>query len=320
MNKSKKKISIITPCYNEEGSVLECYNKVKEIFKNNLQNYNYEHIFADNFSNDNTIKILKEICKKDTNVKVILNSRNFGVFRSTFNAIRRSSGDAVIPKLDADLQDPPKLIISFIDNWEKGHEVIAGRRSDRKENFLMKNIRRLYYRIITLISDFHIPPDVGEYQLIDRKVVKALLSFDDYNPYIRGMIANCGFETKIINYTQEKRYSGKTKFNLFSYIGIFFNAAISFSHFPMRLAVFLGFTLSLSSISYSIYLILRYILFELRLENAGIMTLLVAQFFFSGVILLFLGLLGEYVVAVHSQVRKGPIVFERELINFNETN
>jgi len=184
----------------------------------------------------------------------------------------------------------------------------------------MKNVRKIFYRIITLISDFYIPPDVGEYQLIDRKVVKALLSFDDYNPYIRGMIANCGFETKIINYTQEKRYSGKTKFTLFSYLSIFFNAITSFSHFPMRVSIFIGSILSILSISYSAYLTTMYLFFDLRLENKGIMTLLVVQFFFSGIILLFLGLLGEYVGAIHSQVRKGPLVFERELINFDDNN
>ena len=315
---NKKKISIITPCYNEQNSIEKCYNSVKKIFDEDLVNLKYEHIFADNFSTDDTILILRKLAEKDKNVKIILNSRNFGIFRSTFNAIKRAKGDAVISKLDADLQDPPELIIEFIKLWKKGFKVIAGRRKDREENFIMKNIRKIYYRIITFISNFHIPPDVGEYQLLDKQVVKALLKFDDYNPYIRGMIANCGFETKIVDYKQAKRFAGKSKFNFFSYFDIFLNGVISFSHFPMRIAIFTGFLFAILSISYSVYLFILYIFFNLRLENAGIMTLLVALFFFSGVILFFLGMLGEYVSAIHAQVRKGPLVFERELINFDE--
>jgi len=313
----KKTISIITPCFNEDSCIEDCYNKIKLLFDTKLVDYNYEHIFSDNFSTDKSIEILKKIAKKDKKVKIILNSRNFGVFRSSFNAIKRSSGDAVIPMFDADLQDPPELIIEFIKHWNSGYNVVAGKRKDREENFIMSNIRKIYYRIISLIAEFHIPPDVGEYQLLDRKVVNALLKFDDYNPYIRGMIANCGFETKIVKYIQAKRFSGKSKFNIFSYFNIFLNGFISFSHVPMRISIYIGFILSISSIIYSLYLLLESFIFDHKLANPGIMTLLVAVFFFSGVILLFLGLLGEYVSAIHSQVRKGPIVFERELINFD---
>jgi len=312
-----KTISIITPCFNEEDCIEECYNKIKNLFDNQLTEFNYEHIFSDNYSTDKTIEILKRLSKNDKRVKIILNSRNFGVFRSSFNAITRASGDAVIPMLDADLQDPPELIIDFIKFWKEGYRVVAGKRKERKENFIMRNVRKIYYRIISSIAEFHIPLDVGEYQLLDRKVVDALLKFDDYNPYIRGMIANCGFETKIIKYIQAKRFSGKSKFNLLSYINIFLNGLISFSHVPMRISIYIGFILALMSIFYSIYLFILAFFYNIELANAGIMTLLVAVFFFSGVILLFLGLLGEYVSAIHSQVRKGPIVFERELINFD---
>jgi len=311
----KKTISIITPCFNEENCIEECYNKIKLLFEKDLIDYDYEHIFTDNYSTDKTVEILKKIAKKDKRIKIILNSRNFGVYRSCFNAIIRSSGDAVIPMFDADLQDPPELIIEFIKHWNAGYKVVAGRRKEREENFIMRNIRKIYYRIITLLAEFYIPPDVGEYQLIDRIAVNALLKFDDYNPYIRGMIANCGFETKIVKYVQAKRFAGKSKFNLLSYINIFFNGLISFSHVPMRISIIIGFTLALASICYSIYLFILAFFFEIA--TAGIMTLLVALFFFSGVILLFLGMLGEYVSAIHSQVRKGPLVFERELINFN---
>ena len=313
-----KQISILTPCFNEEQCIEECYKRIKKLFENELSDFDYEHIFADNYSTDRTIEILKIVASNDKRVKVILNSRNFGIFRSTFNAIKRSSGDAVIPKFDADLQDPPELIKEFVKFWEKKYNVVAGRRKDREENFIMKNIRKIYYRIIANISEFYIPPDVGEYQLLDRKVVNALLQFDDYNPYIRGLIANCGFETKIIDYTHAKRFMGKSKYNLFSYFNIFLNSIVSFSIIPMRIAVYFGFLLSTISIIYSLYLFSLPIFFDKKLENAGIMTLLVAVFFFSGIIIFFLGILGEYISAIHSQVRKGPHVFEREIINFDE--
>ena len=230
--------------------------------------YDYEHIFSDNFSTDKTIEILKNIAKKDKNVKIILNSRNFGVFRSSFNAIIRSSGDAIIPMLDADLQDPPELIIDFIKHWNSGFKVVAGKRKDREENIVMRNIRKIYYRIITAIAEFYIPPDVGEYQLLDRDVVNALLKFDDYNPYIRGMIANCGFETKIIKYVQVKRFSGKSKFNLFSYINIFLNGFTSFSQVPMRISIYIGLILAVLSIFYSLYLLLIAFFFDIELSQS----------------------------------------------------
>ena len=174
----KKKITIITPCFNEEGCIEECYNKIKLLFENDLIDYDYEHIFTDNYSTDKTIEILKRIAEKDKRIKIILNSRNFGVYRSCFNAIIRSSGDAVIPMFDADLQDPPELIIEFIKHWNAGYKVVAGKRKERKENFIMRNIRKIYYRIITLMAEFYIPPDVGEYQLIDRIAVNALLKLN----------------------------------------------------------------------------------------------------------------------------------------------
>ncbi len=313
-----KKISIITPCFNESENILHCYKEVKKVFEKKLNNYKYEHIFSDNCSDDNSYEILKNIAKKDKNIKVIINSRNFGIFRSTFNAIRRASGHAVVPKMDVDMQDPPELIIKFIQYWEKGYDVVSGRRSKRKENFFMKILRKLFYRIIYIVSEFHVPKDVGEYQLLDRKVINALMQFDDYNPYIRGLIAKCGYETKIIDYTQNRRLKGKSKFNIFGYIDIFINGLISFSNIPMRISMFIGIIIAMASIIYSIYLFSLPIFFGITLENQGIMTILVAIFFFFGIVFIFLGILGEYVSAIHSQVRKGPIVFEKEIINFQK--
>lgn len=314
--KSKKIISIITPCYNEEDNIQECYQRVKDVFIENLVEYDYEHIFTDNFSTDNTVEILREIANGDKRVRVIINSRNFGVFPSTFNAIMRSSSDAVIPMLCADLQDPPELIPEFVRKWEQGFEVVAGDRRVREENLILRTLRRLYYRVVTTISDFYIPPNVGEFQIIDKVVVDALRKFDDYNPYIRGMIANCGFNTAIIKYKHASRKRGKSKFNIFSYIDMSLNGIISFSRVPMRIAFFLGFLIAMMSIVWSLYLLIEAIVYGTRIAQPGIMSMLIGLFFFSGIILLFLGLLGEYISAIHSQVRKKPLVIEKETINF----
>jgi len=312
----KKLITIITPCFNEEKCIEKCYLEIKNLFKNKLSNYDYEHIFADNNSSDNTIAILKKICTIDDKVKLIINSRNFGVFKSTFNAISYSKGNAVIPMYDADLQDPAELIIDFIKYWEKGFKVVAGSRSDRFENFFMKNIRRIYYRIIKIFSTIDIYNDVGEYQLVDREIINSLLKFNDHNPYIRGMIASIGFDTKIIKYKHQKRIAGKSKFNIFQYFDIFLNGLISFSHLPMRVSIYIGFLISLTSIGYSIYLFCSSLFYGNIPDSPGIMTLLVGSFFLLGIILFFLGILGEYMSAIHSQVRKGPMVIEKEKINF----
>jgi len=314
--KKKKLISIISPSYNEEKNVVECYERVKIIFASNLSNYDYEHIFTDNSSTDKTISLLREISKKDKRVKVIINSRNYGVFPSTFNAIIRSTGDAIIPMLPVDLQDPPEIIPKFVKKWENGFQVVAGNREERDEGFILQNIRKLYYRIISKLSSFYIPPDVGEFQLIDRAVVNALSQFEDYNPYIRGMIASCGFNSTTIHYKHLKRQKGKSKFNLFSYFDTSLNAVISVSNVPMRIAFILGSIIAISSIIWALYLVIEVLFFGVNLAQPGIMSLLVGLFFFSGIILLFLGLLGEYISAIHSQVRKKPLVIEREKINF----
>lgn len=314
--KSRKLISIISPSFNEEGNIVECYKRVKKIFESDLNKYDYEHIFSDNCSTDNTVQLLREISKKDKRVKVIVNSRNYGVFPSTFNAILASSGDALVPMLPVDLQDPPEILPQFIKEWEDGYKVVAGNRKNRDEGFILRNIRRLYYYIITRLSNFDIPPDVGEFQLIDKDVVEALRNFEDYNPYIRGMIASCGFNSKTIYYKHLKRKEGKSKFTLFSYFDTSLNALISVSNIPMRISFYAGILISFLSIFWAVFILFKTLFLKELLAQPGITSLLIGLFFFNGVILLFLGLLGEYISAIHSQVRKKPLVIEKEKINF----
>lgn len=312
----KKIISIVSPCYNEEHNVRECYLTVKRIFENDLPNYDFEHIFSDNASTDNTVAALKEIAKNDKRVKIIVNSRNFGPFRSMFNALRSTSGDAVVPMLAVDLQDPPSLIPVMVEKWESGFEVVAGARKQRKEGLVMRIMRTIFYKIVSKLSDFDIPVNVGEFQLIDKVVVNALKQFDDSYPYIRGMIASCGFKSTILEYTWETRKKGKSKNKLYNLIDQALNGIISFTNVPLRLAIFLGLFISLLSILYSFIQLIINIVYFRDFSAPGIATLIVAIFFFAGVQLFFMGLLGEYIGAIHSQVRKRPLVLEKERINF----
>ena len=313
---NKKKISVISPCFNEELNVKECYKAVNAVFKEYLSDYDYEHIFTDNSSNDNTVNILRKIASDDKRVKVIVNSRNFGPLKSTFNGVLRSSGDAVLVMLAVDLQDPPELIPEFVKKWEEGFKIVAGSRREREEGIIMRNTRKLFYHLVLKLSYVSIPPYVGEFQLIDKVIVDKLREFDDYDPYIRGMIANCGYETIIIPYKWKSRKKGKSKLKLYQLFDIAFNGMISFSNVPMRGAIVLGTLISITSLTYAIIMLIINIIFYRIIAPPGIATLITALFFFSGVNLLFLGLLGEYICAIHSQVRKKPLVIEKETINF----
>jgi glycosyltransferase involved in cell wall biosynthesis len=318
MTTTRKVISIVTPCYNEQDNVADCYEAVKRVFAEALPEYDHEHVFCDNASTDGTVGVLRQLAARDPRVKVIVNARNFGPFCSTFNGLMSTTGDAVVVLLAADLQDPPELVVEFVRRWEEGHEVVYGIRQRREEGFLMHRVRRLYYWTVSKFADITIPPNVGEFQLIDRKVVEALRQFDDHYPYIRGMIANCGFRATGIAYTWKARKRGFSKNRLYHLIDQGLNGLVSFTKVPLRLCLLGGFTLAALSILYALVnLAIHLLWYGGGLAQPGIPTLIVALFFFSGVQMFFFGLLGEYMAAVHFQVRKRPLVIERERINFD---
>jgi glycosyltransferase involved in cell wall biosynthesis len=309
-----KTISIVSPCFNEEDNVEKCYQVVKSIFANELPSYHLEHIFVDNASTDHTVEILRKIVTKDASVKVIVNARNFGVDRSTFNGLRYATGDAIIGMLPVDLQDPPELIPEFVQHWENGIEVVAGARSNREESFAMRSMRKIFYRIVNSLADFEIPHDVGEFQLIDRKVLDAVLRHSDHHPYIRGIIASCGFKKLIIHYRWRARKSGLSKSNLLIYTDQALNGILTFTRVPIRICTFAGIIIAILCILFAILSICLYFL-NPDLAPRGTPTIIVAVCFLSGIQLIFIGLVGEYITSIHAQVRGGPLVVERERIN-----
>jgi len=314
-----KTISIISPCFNEAENVRACRDAVAALFASGgpLDGYRAEHIFADNASTDGTPDILREMAAGDPAMKVILNARNYGPFRSNFNALRQATGDAILVFLPADLQDPPEMIAEFVRLWEAGVEVVAGARENRQESFALRSCRGIFYRIVNLLSDVDIPLNVGEFQLIDRKVWQAVVEHDDHYPYIRGIIASVGFRRVIVPYTWVARKQGISKNNLPRLIDQALNGIFSFTNVPLRLCTFAGLTLSALSILYALTAVVLHFAMP-GVAPRGMTTVIVALFFLSGMQLAFIGILGEYVTSIHAQVRKRPLVVERERINMGE--
>ena len=237
-------ISVITPTRNEEANVATCHAAVAKVFAESLPNYTYEHIFADNGSTDQTRELLRGIARENANVRVILNSRNFGAEASMFNALRSTRGDAVMVMIPADLQDPAELLPTFVGHWEEGYRVVYGIRRRRDEHRVIFAMRQIFYRLVARMSDISIPVDVGEYQLIDRVVVEALRGFDDRRPYLRGMIASCGFKAKGFEYDVKRRVGGRSNLNLYRLVDIALNGLTAFSAAPLRVALFAGMALA----------------------------------------------------------------------------
>lgn len=313
----RKTISIVTPCFNEEENVREVYEKVEALFDGPLADYGLEYIFVDNASTDRTVEILREIAKQDTRVKLIVNSRNFGPTRSTYNGILATSGDATLLFLPADMQDPPDLLPRFVALWEQGNEIVYGIRATRSESLVMRSVRRVYYRLISATSRVQIPPDVGDFQLVDRKVIDAMRRTYDAFPYIRVMTFESGFRAVGVPYHWEARRKGVSKNRLVHLIDEGLNGLVTFTTVPLRMCLYAGFVVSFFSL---IYAVATFALALVRGSVAapGISTLIVAVFFFSGLQLFFMGLIGEYILAIYGQVRNKPLVIERERVNFEE--
>lgn len=312
-----KKITVITPCFNEEDNVEVCASELKKVMSEKLPTYEYEHIFADNASTDATLHILRELAAQDSCIRVISNSRNVGPFRNMWNAMKSATGDAVIPLLPADLQDPPTVIPELVKNWEQGFLVTYGVRANREESLMMRLARGTYYRIIKKFAAAVIPLNSGEFLLADKRVVESILEVDDQYPYIRGLIAQTGVKSASVPYTWVKRKRGKSKNSFISLVDQAINGFVSTSRVPARLALLGGFILSILGVGYAVFTAFLALTSETS-TPVGIPTIIVGIFLLGGIQLLFLGLIGEYILSIHGQVRRVPPMFETERINFQE--
>lgn len=308
-----KKISIVTPCFNEEANVEALYGRVKEIFKT-LGAYNYEHLFIDNASTDGTQSILKKLAASDPNVKVILNTRNFGHIRSPFYGLTQAGGDAVI-LLVADFQDPPELINDFLRQWEAGYKVVLGIKTNSGESGFMFAIRKLYYNIVDGLADVKINKNSTGFGLYGKEVITQLRKLDDPYPFFRGLISELGYQAARIEYFQPARKRGITKNNFYTLYDIGMLGIINHSKVPLRLTIFAGAALA----GLNLLVALGYLVYKLIYWNSfsvGIAPAVIGLFFFSSVQLIFLGVVGEYIGAIYTQTLKRPLVIEKERINF----
>ena len=312
----KKLISIVTPCFNEAESIIACYEAIKHIFDTELKDYRLEHIFCDNASTDNTVELLEAVAEHDPNVKIIVNSRNFGILKNTYNGVLNASGDAILLFMPVDLQDPPALIPQFVKHWESGYEIVYGIRAKREENFLLVAARKAYYRLLSCMTYVEYPLNVGDFQLIDKCVLNAMRQIDDAQPFMRLMTFDCGFKSIGVAYTWESRKYGKSKNNFLHMFEQGLNGLVSFSSAPLRAALIIGFSVATISLLYAICVFFL-TLFGFIHSQTGIPTIIIALFFFGGVQLFFLGVLGEYIFAIFNQVRRKPLVIERKRINFD---
>ncbi|MDQ2084633.1 glycosyltransferase family 2 protein [Xanthobacteraceae bacterium Astr-EGSB] len=311
-----KTISIVTPCYNEELNIADCYQAVRDLFTDHLSGYRRQHIFCDNASTDRTVEILKSIAETDPDVRIIVNSRNFGPLRNTYNGAMAATGDGVLLFLPADMQDPPELIPEFVHLWEQGYDIVYGIRTTREEGRIMRTVRDIYYRILTNFSEIKVPPGVGDFQLVDRRVVESMRRIRDGYPFMRMMTFECGGRAVGVPYTWRARKKGLSKNRISSLIDQGLNGLVSFTTAPLRFCLFIGFAIAALSLAYAIVNFIIGLVRYQELTEPGIMTLIIALFFFGGVQLFFLGVIGEYVIGIYSQVREKPVVFERERINF----
>jgi len=308
-----KTISIVTPCFNEQDNVRELYERVRAVM-GHIGRFDYEHIFIDNASRDKTAAILKALAFSDRRVKVIINSRNFGHLRSPMHAMFQASGDAVI-LLFSDLQDPPELIEQMIEKWEEGIPVVLGIKNTSEENGLMFWIRTRYYRLVNRLADLETYENFTGFGLYDRRVMEIVRSFNDPYPYFRGMIAEIGLPHFKLFYNQKRRMRGITKNNFYTLWDLAMLGITNFSKVPLRLLTFLGFGCALMCILISFGYTFYKLLFWNRF-SVGIAPLVIGIFFIASVQLMCLGILGEYIGAIHTQVLHRPLVTEKERINF----
>lgn len=309
----RKLISIVTPCYNEEGNVEELHRRIA-VQMEQFPHYEYEHIYIDNASTDGTVAAIRRLASADFRVKAIVNNRNFGIIRSSNHGLLQARGDAII-NMASDMQEPPELIGDFIRKWEQGYKVVVGVKPQSHETAPMFALRRLYYATVGRIADVTLIPHYTGFGLYDREVIEALRRIDDPYPYFRGLIADMGFAHAEVPYVQPMRKRGITKSNFYALYDMAMLGITSHSKVPLRLATMAGFALSAISLLIALgYLVLK--LTQWEQMSFGMAPILIGFFFFASVQLFFIGLLGEYILQIHTQVQKRPLVVERERLNF----
>ncbi len=313
MNK-KKKVSIMVPCYNEQENVVPISEAIVDQMEA-LPQYDYEILFIDNCSTDNTRALLREICAKNHRIKAIFNVKNFGQFNSPYYGLCQTSGDCAIP-ICADFQDPIELIPTFLQYWEEGYQIVCGVKSSSKENRLMYGLRSIYYKLLKKFSSIDQIEHFTGFGLYDRSFLDVLRKLDDPTPFIRGIVAELGGKRKIVPYEQPRRRAGKTHNNWYSLFDAAMLSVTSYTKAGMRIMEFVGFFFALISLIIGlVYLILKLIYWNEFVAGQAPMIIVVSLL--GSIIIAFMGFLGEYISAINTRLMHRPLVIEEERINFD---
>jgi dolichol-phosphate mannosyltransferase len=306
--------SIIVPVYNEELVIQVSYERLTKVMKE--ANESYELIFVNDGSKDNTIKLIEAIAEKDHQVKVINFSRNFGHQPAITAGMQYAIGKAIVV-IDADLQDPPEVILKMIEKWKEGFDIVYGKRLERKgETFFKKVTAKSFYRTLDYLTDVQIPVDVGDFRLIDRKVCDALNSLPERDRYVRGLVSWVGFKQTAVEFVREERFAGETKYPLKKMIKFAMDGITSFSYKPLKLATYLGVTVSGGAFIYLIYVICQKLFTDSTVE--GWASLIGINLLFNGIILIMLGIIGEYIGRIYNEAKGRPLYIVSELKGFQE--
>jgi glycosyltransferase involved in cell wall biosynthesis len=309
---NKKLISIVTPCYNELDNIDELYLRVSDVMA--TLPYDYEHIYIDNASTDGTVLKIKALAARDERVKLIVNARNFGHIRSPYYAILQSRGDACV-LIASDLQDPPEMILDFVKKWEVGFKTVLAVKPESEESRLMFFIRKIYYRLISKISEVTLVQNATGAGLFDRAVIEILRKIQDSNPYFRGLLCEIGFPIAQVPFRQPRRRRGLTKNNFYTLYDLAMIGITNHSKVPLRLMTMGGFLVSFLSALVALGFLIAKILFWNQF-SLGTAPILIGIFFFGAVQTFFIGVIGEYVGSIYTQVRNMPLVVELERVNF----
>lgn len=310
-----KKISVVVPCYNEEKSAVELYDRVKGIFEGALQRYDYEIVYADDYSRDDTRRIIRQLCKKDRRVKAVFNMANFGFGRNIFSALQQADGDAVF-LVFGDLQDPPELLPEFVEKWEQGARVVVGQKTRSDENRFMFLMRRLYYFLIDELSDRKQVRQFTGFGLYDRRFIEIIREISDIQPYLKAVVSEYASDYAVVPYEQKKSKRGKSNFNFYRNYDFAMEGITSSTKKLMRMATLAGAGLGIASAVYGIYVLIRKLLFWSSFP-AGLASIMVGVFLLGSIQLFFIGILGEYVLSINTRTMKKPRVVIDEKINFD---
>ena len=309
------KISVTIPCYNEEENVVPLYHALELIFKKELPEYEYELLFIDNCSSDNTQALIRGICSQNSCVKAIFNAKNFGQFNSPYYGMLNTTGDCTI-LMAADFQDPVEMIPKFVHEWENGYKIVSAIKTSSKENKIMRFLRTCYYKLIKKMSDIEQIEHFTGFGLYDRSFIEVLRNLDDPTPFLRGIVAELGYKRKEVPYEQAKRLAGKTHNNWYSLYDAAMLSFTSYTKIGLRIATILGFFSSAISLVIAlVYLILKLIYWDRFM--AGTAPILIGVFFVGSLQLFFIGLLGEYILNINKRIMKRPLVIEEERLNFD---